>query len=469
MSSTLAPPRPTEIANEPEAPLDPAALIEEARQRQRRRRRRLGLTAVALAVTVGLLAFGVVKLAAGGSARTADRTPPGMFVNRTGFAGQGLLAFVSRGQLFVLDGKRQELTTVTHAGAQAGAPAFSPEGKWLAYTVGSNAFGIAHADGTAAHVFPRQGSPLWLPNGELLVRNIIYRVAANGALRRARLAPAGLVAWSPSGDRFAFVSRIVVHGANGAFHGVERLQVADSLAGPRTTWRAAAFSFTRTSGFEGDVIASVRVLPGHGGILFSVDPDQSSSYAADGLSLYEQRSPSSPPVKLAVTVGDTVSVGKDGKLAIGAGGNRYAWVTKSVITCTTHCSTVPTPPGRLAIDPAWSPGGRTLAFVQAAGRPAADFRQATIASWYATHTLWLLRAGASQARELRGTRGASTPVWSKDGRSLLYVADDALWLVPSSGGKPEKIAGPLYPRSAWPSYYGQVDWSGEFAWAPPAS
>jgi hypothetical protein len=33
-------------------------------------------------------------------------------------------------------------------------------------------------------------------------------------------------------------------------------------------------------------------------------------------------------VRLAVTVGDTVSIGPDGRLAIGAGGSRYAWITK---------------------------------------------------------------------------------------------------------------------------------------------
>jgi hypothetical protein len=58
-------------------------------------------------------------------------------------------------------------------------------------------------------------------------------------------------------------------------------------------------------------------------------------------------------------------------------------------------------------------------------------------------------------------------VWSRDSRSLLNVADDALWLIPRAGAKPAKIAGPLYSPHAWPSYYGQVGWSGEYAWASP--
>jgi hypothetical protein len=47
------------------------------------------------------------------------------------------------------------------------------------------------------------------------------------------------------------------------------------------------------------------------------------------------------------------------------------------------------------------------------------------------------------------------------------VAGDALWLIPKPGAKPEKIAGPLYQPNAWPSYYGQVGWSSQFAWASP--
>jgi dipeptidyl aminopeptidase/acylaminoacyl peptidase len=469
MESVLVPPGVTEIEREVAPAVDPEALIEEARQRQRSRRRR-GVAVALAVVAVGALAFGIVRLVSRGNARGAGETPKGLFVDRSPFAGHGVLAFVSRGRLFVLDGSTQKLTAVTSVAARASDPRFSPNGRWLAYTLGTGRLGLARADGSDARVFLSNGGASWLPGGELLLRSGLFHVAANGSLVRVGSAPRGLVAWSPDGDRFVFVSRAIVRGRDGAFQGVERLQIADSPTGKRTTWRGVPFSFTRKLGFQGNVTANVRVLPHREGILFWVDPDQSNSYAADGLSVYEVKAPVAMAIRLAVTVGDTVSIGPDGRFAIGAGGNRYAWITKYVVTCdaaTAQCTNAPTRPGRLTIDPAWSPDGKTLAYVEAAAQPESDSRQATIEHWYATHTLWLLRPGTAHTTEVAGTQGAASPVWSSDGTSLLYVAGDALWLIPKMGAKPEKIAAPLYPPNAWPSYYGQVGWTNLFAWASP--
>jgi hypothetical protein len=466
MGSVLVPPSVTEVEHEREPVVDPEALIEEARQRQQRRRRGIA-GALVVAIVLGALAFGVVRLVSSGGTKVGESSPKRLFVSRSAFAGHGLLAFVSRGRLFVLDGKTQQLTAVTSAAAQVSDPRFSPDGRWLTYAIGPGRFGLARADGAAARTIALRGGGEWLPNGDLLSDNGVYRVSADGSLVRVGSTPKGLVAWSPNGDRFAFVSRQIVHQPNGAFQGVETLQVADSLTGKRTTWRGVPFSFTRKLGFQGSVTANVRVLPNGEGILFWIDPDQSNSYAADGLSVYEVRGPAGKAIRLAVTLGDTVSIGPGGKLAIGAGGNRYAWITKYVVTCnaaTARCTKAPTPSGRLTINPAWSPNGKMLAYVEAAARPAGDFRQATIERWYATHRLWLLRSGATRATEVAGTQGAAAPVWSDDSGSVLYVAGDALWLVPKIGARPEKIAGPLYPPNAWPSYYGEIGWSSQFAW-----
>jgi WD40-like Beta Propeller Repeat len=191
--------------------VDPRALIKEARLRQRRRRRR-GAAVALVVVVAGALGFGIVRLVSGGSARVAGDTPKGLFVDRSAFAGHGVLAFVSRGGLFVLDGRSQKLTPITRPGGKASDPRFSPNGSWLAYTIGTGGLGLARSDGSSARVISRhEGGAAWLPNGDLLMSNGVFRLDANARLVRVGAAPAGSITWSPDGDRFAFVSRAIVH------------------------------------------------------------------------------------------------------------------------------------------------------------------------------------------------------------------------------------------------------------------
>jgi len=63
------------------------------------------------------------------------------------------------------------------------------------------------------------------------------------------------------------------------------------------------------------------------------------------------------------------------------------------------------------------------------------------------------------------------PPWSRDGKSVLYVSDDGLWLANASTGKTTEIAHQIYPETAWNkvastalSFYGQVPWSQRFSW-----
>jgi hypothetical protein len=205
MGSVLVPPSVTEIERDVAPTVDPEALIEEARQRQRGRRRRGAAIALAV-VAAGALAFGIVRLVSGGSARVTGDTPKGVFVDRSAFAGHGVLAFVSRGRLFVLD-STQKLTAVTSAAAQASDPRFSPNGRWLAYTLGTGRLGLARADGTDARVFSSNGGASWLPDGELLLRDGVFRVAASGSLVRVGPAPKGLVAWGAGGEKVSPFSR----------------------------------------------------------------------------------------------------------------------------------------------------------------------------------------------------------------------------------------------------------------------
>ena len=119
----------------------------------------------------------------------------------------------------------------------------------------------------------------------------------------------------------------------------------------------------------------------------------------------------------------------------------------------------------LSFDPAFSPAGGTLAFVEAPSSDVANIGQASVHHWYATHSLWVLRAGGSTPARIADTAGAAAPVWSSDGRSLLYVANDSLWLLPTLSSRPVRVTAPLFKANVWPGYYGEVGWSSQFAWA----
>ena len=66
-------------------------------------------------------------------------------------------------------------------------------------------------------------------------------------------------------------------------------------------------------------------------------------------------------------------------------------------------------------------------------------------------------------------KGATVPVWSGDGDSLLYVGNDGLWLDAALGRPPVEIAHPLFAPTEWPTFYGQVSFSEQFSCSSPTT
>jgi len=131
----------------------------------------------------------------------------------------------------------------------------------------------------------------------------------------------------------------------------------------------------------------------------------------------------------------------------------------------TACADVPSEASTVALDPAWSPDGSTLAVVRAPDLAYEGFPQNVVTAWYAAHQLWLYDPARASLRELSAS-GASVPTWSASGTSMLYVAQDGLWLLPGLTARPVRIAGPLFAAGNWPTFYGQVKWLSQFAWWP---
>lgn len=427
------------------------AVIREARARQRHRRNR-AIAAVAALAGAALAVWAVVDAVSGSSSGSVSLTP---VVNSHAFAGHGYLAFVSRDRLWLLDGKSGRLVRV--AGAGASSPSFSPDGRWLAWSQGPRRFGVARSDGTGPRFLSSHGAAAsWLPAGQLLVGRAVYRIE-DGVPVRTGSAPAGLVSWTPDGSRYAFVTARPNRHRRAPYNDVERVELSRSLSGPRTVWYETLESFTTRSGWEDPAIGPVAILP-KGGILVWLDPFHSASIAADGLSVYEVRSPLAHPRKLGVTLGKPLSLGAGGRFALGAGGDRIAWTRKQVVTCTPERCVPLRSQARLTLDPAWSPDGRTLAYVTGADLGDVSTLAPTVRRWYRTRRLWI------GGRPVRDSTGAASPVWSANGRNVLFVSRDALWLLPRIGARPVRVAAPLFWPRAWPNYYGEIDWGDQFAW-----
>jgi hypothetical protein len=434
----------------------------------------IALTLTVLGATApGLGAPAPSEVASPGNATIPRATGTEPVVDYHAFAGQGDLAFVSLGALYVLDGTRHRLVNLVPLADGATNPHFSPNGKWLTYFDGecANCFYLAHADGSGARRVPLgtndKGRVVWLPHGRLLVGATIYRLGPTGQLTAAGTVPAGLVAWSPAWDEFAFEMARVKTSADGAFRGKWALQLAGSLTGKRTVWYQSPISFDPRSGrgFQGDQFAGAQVLPHHEGVLFSLDPGNSAD-GSGGFPLFWLANPGAKPFALGRSRQPT-SVSRTGVLAVGAGGNEYAWMDKHIEICRPaplRCSTLSVPAGQLAFDPAWAPDASTLALVEAKAGTAGDFRPSTVANWYSTHHLFLWALGSPRPVLVPGTRGAAAPTWSADGKSILYVAQDHLWLM-RTGSRPVKLTGPLLVPGDWGSFYGQIDWQSDFAWS----
>ena len=233
---------------------NPEALIKEARRRARRRR---GIATVLL-IAGAALAY---VASAGGGNGVVRETAASPFVNVRAFSGEGELAFISRGSLWVLDGAAGSLRKVAptryttraegnvdfggipaHTALTPNAPTFSHDGRWLAYVVphaaGDGAFSqlwIAHGDGTAAHlvrgvavdqlvgwsptadvlavVTDARTAPIYDPATATKMRfhrsAVVQLVTPRGAGRRLLELPAGAkgqiydAVWSPDGHAVA--------------------------------------------------------------------------------------------------------------------------------------------------------------------------------------------------------------------------------------------------------------------------
>lgn len=469
----------------PPLPDDPEALIREARGRQGRRRRR-GLALLIGLLAVAGLAYGVVRVRAT-SAPAVIRVPRGPVVAVRAFAQQGRLAFISRGQLWLLDGRRMTLRTLPGPGRgfKPWQPMFSPDGKWLAYLEqkqNESKLWIARADGSDPRVVPALDAYAlygWSPTQDTLA-------VAAGPERTHRPCPCS----SPTTLRLVepdLSSRVVARAGwvYGAIWSPDGRRVGLAAVGEN---RARLIS-VRTDGSGERIWLSRRGrqrLNGMDAILFTPAGwwrrfglavwvfGDGAVHNLDETPLDAVTVPGATPTLLGNALSDgttdAAAASRRGDVAIvdDHGGGREAWHAKSIVLCTSPklpCRPLPHPPGTVTVDPAWSSDGRTLAYVVAPNVETGPWTQARVAAWFNAHRVVLYDATTARSRALSAADGATALTWSRDGTSLLYVKGDAVWMLERLRGAPVRIAAPLFPPHHWPQYYTQIAWSAQFAWS----
>jgi dipeptidyl aminopeptidase/acylaminoacyl peptidase len=410
-------------------------------------------------------------------------------VDAAAFAGHGELAFVSRGTLWVLDGASRTLRRVAAPGMTPADPVFSPDGRWLAFLgmrpgSASVALWVADGDGAGAHEIHGlsvAGFLGWSPARDVLAvtagpltRHIPYGapttvrlVWPSGAVRPVvRVAGIFSAVWSPGGTSIAV--------ATNHWPSATTLASYPLAGGPPTVWLRLDARRGVLDGMREILIDPVGWWP-HRGIGFWVFGDgmvHNNDQTPLNLISAAGARPHLVGYTLSDNTTDAVAAAPNGWLAIVNNGpaafGRLIWQAKHVEACapvTAACSAVPSPRGTVTLDPAWSPGGTTLAFVGAPASATPGFPQQVVARWYDAHQLWLYDPATHSMRKLNAS-GATVPAWSADGRSLLYIARDGIWLLPRISGRPVRIATPLFKPGDWPAYYGQVGWTAQFAWWP---
>jgi hypothetical protein len=445
------------------------------------------LCAVACASCAGQPGYAPARLESAGD---------GGLSGASALAGNGELAYVAAGRLYLLGGSAGTLHRVSLPGL-ASAPAWSTDHRWLAVQVTppapvSNPF---QAEPTVLYVLRADGSgirPLtpkswttqqdaWAPARDELAAVVTPPATGtsipasrletidpvSGAVRVLLSAPAvSGVAWSPDNKTLA-AGVGETHGQPGtnSFHWVGDLETLSASGGLAAVVRSWAGGLLELAGW----------WPDGSGLLYWPDFQGSASLAADGLPLDSIQLGSSAPRTLVASMlvhGSWIAFAPGGRdLAVVSGGNREIWLGGKAITIcgqSTSCKQVLQPSGTVSMQPGWPPAGRlTFARGSASGpfgpNGRADFSPAWITRWEATQQLWSAAGNGAGELRIAGTDpGALDPIWAKNG-ALLFVRDSWLWVLPAGSHSAERVAGPLNDITGT-TFYGYVPYPQLIAW-----
>jgi Tol biopolymer transport system component len=454
--------------------------------------RRLAASVAALAVVV----LGVAACADGGPAASATpdatvsaagRSPVSdPSVGTKAFSGQGRLAFVSDNRLYVLDGSAAGKPATLHpvaTGNVAGSPAWSPDGRWLAFLVGapsadgavtSGALWLAGPDGQGAHeVVTKAGGFAWSPKADVLavvsgLGGKLFAVRPGQPLYPILESP-GLTeaspAWSPDGREIAVAIVNLTAKKRFVSSAIDVFPAAGGIA-------ASTYAFSRRDA----LIVDGWWANGPGLFAWS-DPQDSPSLAADGLPLVSYPLHGKPATLATTLPYPSFAVPGPGGVTLVTGGDRYPWNAKTIAGCTVSGQCGPAmnaTPAPVNLDPnptVQTLGEPLLLFVHGAAETTVGLSQQELRAWYRTRKLWMWEGTGGNPQPItRAGAGVAAPTWSANFQDILYVRDNALWLVPMLTAKGSPSAAPALPvvsrlfAGNWPNLNGYTAWQSQFAW-----
>jgi hypothetical protein len=460
-------------------------------RRARRRRTGLALTAAAGVVTVSVAAAlaatsGVTHHEAPeGNSRTPATTPtPHATASAAGvttWRGPGSLAYISRGVLHVPDAQTGTDRTVTTSG-RATTPAWSPDRRYLAYLVLG---GSDPLDDTPGSVLGPEQGEVWVYDQH--GRHATRVSAAGSSLQWSARGILGFLApdatathvtlrtWSPT-SRGQDVADL---GLSGTFSwSPDGSQVATTTLSRNGQGGTTTLVVSGADGSKpiiryrqrGSGLLLNKWWPDGRGLLFWIDPQFSSSLAADGMDLMSLPNSTPTPRRLGSTLGYATNVATSNLnvAAIVLADGRFAWTRQHLRLCVFTESRCSSPPGLngLDADPTLSDTDATVFFVHGADEgDAFNADPSHYKAWYATRQLWewSITGGEPMPIPRAGTAVAAPEVHS---HTLLYVRDNALWLLDlASDAQPVQVSGPLFSQAPPPNYYGITDWRDSYAWS----
>ena len=167
------------------------------------------------------------------------------------------------------------------------------------------------------------------------------------------------------------------------------------------------------------------------------DPRDSASLAADGLPLVSYPLDGKPATLATTLPYPSFAVPGLGGVTLVTGGDRYPWNAKTIAGCAVSGQCGPAmdaTPAPVNLDPTATEltrGEPLLAFVHGAAETTAGLSQQELRAWYLTRKLWVWEGTGGNPQPItRAGAGVAAPTWSANYQDILYVRDNALWLVP---------------------------------------